>query len=76
MEESKDNALRVGQTNKEITLDTDVLDTWFSSALWPFATLGWPSKTKEYSKFYPTSAPYSLINSRGSITLPFDFDIF
>ena len=31
------------------------LDTWFSSALWPFATLGWPSKTKELSKFYPTS---------------------
>ena len=35
--------------------ETDVLDTWFSSALWPFATLGWPSKTKELSKFYPTS---------------------
>ncbi len=35
--------------------ETDVLDTWFSSALWPFATLGWPSKTKEFTKFYPTS---------------------
>ena len=35
--------------------ETDVLDTWFSSALWPFATLGWPIKTKEFSKFYPTS---------------------
>ena len=35
--------------------ETDVLDTWFSSALWPFATLGWPNKTKEPSKFYPTS---------------------
>ena len=35
--------------------ETDVLDTWFSSALWPFATLGWPNKTKEFSKFYPTS---------------------
>ena len=35
--------------------ETDVLDTWFSSALWPFATLGWPTKTKELSKFYPTS---------------------
>jgi valyl-tRNA synthetase len=35
--------------------ETDVLDTWFSSALWPFATLGWPSKTKELLKFYPTS---------------------
>jgi len=35
--------------------ETDVLDTWFSSALWPFATMGWPSKTKELKKFYPTS---------------------
>ena len=35
--------------------ETDDLDTWFSSALWPFATLGWPSKTKELSNFYPTS---------------------
>ncbi len=35
--------------------DPDVLDTWFSSALWPFSTLGWPEKTKELSYFYPTS---------------------
>lgn len=35
--------------------DNDVLDTWFSSALWPFATLGWPNKTDELKKFYPTS---------------------
>ncbi|MDC0339775.1 valine--tRNA ligase [Pelagibacteraceae bacterium] len=35
--------------------ETDVLDTWFSSALWPFATMGWPSKTQELKKFYPTS---------------------
>ena len=35
--------------------DEDVLDTWFSSALWPFSTLGWPEKTKELAKFYPTS---------------------
>ena len=43
--------------NKSIKLkqETDVLDTWFSSALWPFATMGWPSKTKELKKFYPTS---------------------
>ena len=43
--------------NKKVKLiqETDVLDTWFSSALWPFATLGWPNKTKELSKFYPTS---------------------
>ena len=43
--------------NKTIKLrqETDVLDTWFSSALWPFATMGWPIKTKELKKFYPTS---------------------
>lgn len=35
--------------------DEDVLDTWFSSALWPFSTLGWPEKTPELEKFYPTS---------------------
>ncbi|MDR1057539.1 MAG: valine--tRNA ligase [Coxiellaceae bacterium] len=35
--------------------DDDVLDTWFSSALWPFSTLGWPKKTKEFKTFYPTS---------------------
>ena len=39
----------------DLRQETDVLDTWFSSALWPFATLGWPKKTKELSKFYPTS---------------------
>ncbi len=35
--------------------DPDTLDTWFSSALWPFSTLGWPGKTKELEKFYPTN---------------------
>ncbi|MBN9259390.1 MAG: valine--tRNA ligase [Hyphomicrobium sp.] len=35
--------------------DEDVLDTWFSSALWPFSTLGWPEETKELGRFYPTS---------------------
>jgi valyl-tRNA synthetase len=35
--------------------DEDVLDTWFSSALWPFSTLGWPDQTKELERFYPTS---------------------
>jgi valyl-tRNA synthetase len=36
--------------------DEDVLDTWFSSALWPFSTLGWPDQTGELARFYPTSA--------------------
>jgi len=38
-----------------LTRDEDVLDTWFSSALWPFSTLGWPEKTKELATYYPTS---------------------
>ncbi|BCG47864.1 Valyl-tRNA synthetase [Citrifermentans bremense] len=39
----------------EIRQETDVLDTWFSSALWPFSTMGWPEKTPELAAFYPTS---------------------
>jgi valyl-tRNA synthetase len=39
----------------ELTTDPDVLDTWFSSALWPFAILGWPQDTAEMRRFYPTS---------------------
>jgi valyl-tRNA synthetase len=38
-----------------LTRDEDVLDTWFSSALWPFSTLGWPDKTPELERYYPTS---------------------
>ncbi|NLM41790.1 MAG: valine--tRNA ligase [Firmicutes bacterium] len=41
--------------SEAIKQDPDVLDTWFSSALWPFSTLGWPEKTKELQHFYPTS---------------------
>ncbi len=44
----------------------DVLDTWFSSALWPFATLGWPKKTKDLKTFYPTDV---LVTDRGIINL-------
>jgi valyl-tRNA synthetase len=40
---------------KSLTRDTDVLDTWFSSALWPFSTLGWPDQTPELNRYYPTS---------------------
>lgn len=40
---------------KTLTQDEDVLDTWFSSALWPFSTLGWPEETDELKRFYPTS---------------------
>ena len=41
--------------SKNITQDPDTLDTWFSSALWPFSTLGWPEKTPELEHFYPTN---------------------
>jgi valyl-tRNA synthetase len=41
--------------SQELKRETDVLDTWFSSALWPFSTLGWPEKTPELSFFYPTN---------------------
>ncbi len=41
--------------SSRIRQETDVLDTWFSSALWPFSTLGWPDKTKELARYYPTS---------------------
>ena len=49
-----------------ISQEDDVLDTWFSSALWPLSTLGWPDETPELKKFYPTSA---LVTSRDIITL-------
>jgi valyl-tRNA synthetase len=41
--------------SQELTQDEDVLDTWFSSGLWPFSTLGWPDETPDYKYFYPTS---------------------
>jgi valyl-tRNA synthetase len=45
---------RCGRCGGEVRQDEDVLDTWFSSALWPFATLGWPEQTPELAAFYPT----------------------
>ncbi len=49
-------ALAKEHFGKEVALarDEDVLDTWFSSALWPFSTLGWPDETKELARYYPT----------------------
>ncbi|MDP3376903.1 MAG: valine--tRNA ligase, partial [Brevundimonas sp.] len=45
-----------GESNSvQIWQDEDVLDTWFSSALWPFSTMGWPEKTEDLARFYPTS---------------------
>src|SRR5207244_5888889 len=39
----------------DLQQDEDVLDTWFSSGLWPFSTMGWPAETKDLATFYPTS---------------------
>lgn len=62
-----ENKLYVGRSEEEVRLkyhlsentklrqDSDVLDTWFSSALWPFSTLGWPNDTQELNTFYPTN---------------------
>ena len=48
-------AERLSTGMEKLRRDPDVLDTWFSSALWPFSTLGWPDKTPELARFYPTS---------------------
>ncbi|MFL6576235.1 MAG: valine--tRNA ligase, partial [Povalibacter sp.] len=55
--ESDARAQAKQKLGREVTLhrDEDVLDTWFSSALWPFSTLGWPEQTLELKTFYPTS---------------------
>ncbi len=54
-EEALNSALSHYGEVVNLTRDPDVLDTWFSSALWPFSTLGWPNKTPELATFYPTS---------------------
>ena len=116
-EEAKKLANKHYGKDEELIRDPDVLDTWFSSGLWPFATLGWPDNKDYVEKFYPTSVlvtgfdiiffwvarmimfgteflnkePFKDIyvhalvrdekgqkmsKSKGSITFPFDFDIF
>ncbi|MCA0452877.1 MAG: valine--tRNA ligase [Chloroflexi bacterium] len=54
----KDGSIHVGKTAPKgdgWTAEEDVLDTWFSSGLWPFSTLGWPEKTADLKRYYPTS---------------------
>lgn len=63
---SEDAELEQAVEQLGLVRDPDVLDTWFSSALWPHSTLGWPEKTPELEYFYPTS---TLITSRDIITL-------
>jgi valyl-tRNA synthetase len=62
---SEEEAREKAGTN-ELTRDQDVLDTWFSSALWPFSTLGWPNETDDLKTFYPTSV---LVTARDIIFL-------
>ncbi|WP_020185550.1 valine--tRNA ligase [Methylopila sp. 73B] len=59
VEETEAEALAAAETHygapTELTRDEDVLDTWFSSALWPFSTMGWPDHTPELKKYYPNA---------------------
>ena len=52
---AKEEITKCPRCSGKVEQDPDVLDTWFSSALWPFSTLGWPENTKDLEKFYPTS---------------------
>ena len=55
-EEARERLAALGRKpDSELIQDPDVLDTWFSSALWPFSTLGWPEETDDIKKYYPTS---------------------
>jgi valyl-tRNA synthetase len=62
---SRQDAEKKAGTN-ELTQDPDVLDTWFSAALWPYSTLGWPDETEDLKTFYPTSV---LVTARDIIFL-------
>lgn len=52
---TKEDSAKCPKCGKEMRQDPDTLDTWFSSALWPFSTLGWPEKTEDFKYFYPTN---------------------
>ncbi|MFN7107597.1 MAG: valine--tRNA ligase [Brevundimonas sp.] len=54
-EDARELAMADYDSEMALTQDEDVLDTWFSSALWPFSTMGWPEKTEDLERFYPTS---------------------
>ncbi|MGY3358994.1 valyl-tRNA synthetase [Bradyrhizobium sp. GM0.4] len=56
VEQGREMALDRNKRDGFITRDEDVLDTWFSSALWPFSTLGWPADAPEVQRYYPTNA--------------------
>jgi valyl-tRNA synthetase len=64
--EDQDSSIEAKLEEKGFKQESDVLDTWFSSALWPHSTLGWPEETEELKYYYPTSV---LITNRDIITL-------
>ncbi len=64
VEEAQAEAVKKFGPHAKLVQEEDVLDTWFSSALWPFSTLGWPDKTPELDKQYPTDV---LVTDRGII---------
>jgi valyl-tRNA synthetase len=55
LEAGPDACATCGRPAAELTQETDIFDTWFSSGLWPFSTLGWPDATADLARFYPTS---------------------
>ncbi len=59
IDRSRDYMVSIKQPEEGMVQDPDVLDTWFSSWLWPFSTLGWPEKTRDFEYFYPTSVMVS-----------------
>ena len=59
--ESEEDAIKQSG-GKELTRDTSCLDTWFSSGMWPFSTLGWPEETPELKKYYPTDLLYTGVD--------------
>jgi valyl-tRNA synthetase len=61
-EEAKAAARAYYGDDRMITRDPDVLDTWFSSGLWPFSTLGWPEQTSDLARFYPTSVLVTMFD--------------
>ena len=52
---SKEEVCECSSCKGKVVQDEDVLDTWFSSALWPLSTLGWPEKSEDFDYFYPTN---------------------
>ena len=73
-EQARDMALDPEKRAPFLIRDEDVLDTWFSSALWPFSTLGWPDQTPELERFYPTDVLVTGVRHHLLLGCPHDDD--